>query len=129
MRKEIKLRGEVRAKGYDRCGTKEGIILYNEKGENVAFGFDKPNGCYGDLDPQYWGDNLLNDNVISNCGAIIIFDLFEDQDLWDCGAMALLTIITRDIAYSYWVSNDQNGYYDHSVFLQENGEYTYDTWI
>ena len=125
--KQVKLNGLIKARPYTRTVSELGVILYNEKEENIAICIDTGQCCCERFS-YYIPNELFKDKCITEYGVTIVVTKYtpekSDYDMgfhaWEDGEAISFTIVGDDNIYQIWAINSQNGYYSHTVTLQGN---------
>ncbi len=127
-----KLQGKIKAKQYTRGYDTDGVMFYNEKGENVAIVFDTFQQCYESFDYSI-PEELQNDEVIAKHDFEIEeldFDEYSHAFVVKCYDESHTGYDGQNPRYYLiYCSNKHNGYYSHQVTLSENGEYIWEQTI
>lgn len=128
------LQGKIKAKKYTRGYDTDGVMFYNEKGENIAIVFDTFQQCYESFEYSI-PEELENDKVIAKHDVEIEelnFDIFSNVFVIKCYDKNHAEYVgdgQNPRYYLVYCSNQQNGYYSHQVTLSENDEYIWEETI
>lgn len=124
---KLELKGIIKSKAYKRKGLDDGILFYNEKGENIGIGFDTKQQCCEDYD--YDIPQALYENKILSMEGINITITEYDNEGTDTKGFQFIVKTQEGEAYHLYCENSHNGWYCHEVALAQDGKYIWTKWV
>lgn len=134
MKNEKTLKGTIKSKPYHRGHFQDGVIFYNEKGENIAIAFDIAQRCCENYNYDI-PKELLQDKILTAEGITITIEHETKDKGGDTYGSVDFRVSTQEKtkrnrkSYLIYCNNTHNGYYCHEVAIGENGEYTWNYFI